>query len=76
MHGHAIGATGALELIATIQAVRHGVVPPTINYDEPDPECDLDYTPNQARERPLEIALSSSFGFGGVNGVLAVRRFQ
>jgi nodulation protein E len=74
MHGHALGAAGALELIATVEAVRHGVVPPTLHYDEPDPECDLDYTPNQARERDFPVALSSSFGFGGHNGVLAVRR--
>jgi nodulation protein E len=74
MHGHAVGATGALELIATVEALRHGVVPPTLHYDEADPECDLDYTPNEARERSVEVALSSSFGFGGHNGVLAVRR--
>ncbi|HEX5483920.1 MAG TPA: beta-ketoacyl-ACP synthase II [Terriglobia bacterium] len=76
MHGHAIGATGALELCATVMALQHGVVPPTANYSQPDPECDLDYVPNQARSQPLRIALSNSFAFGGLNAVLLVRRFE
>jgi nodulation protein E len=72
-HGHAMGATGAIELIATVLAVRHGVVPPTINLAAADPECDLDYTPNCARPRRVRAAVSNSFAFGGLNAVLAVR---
>ena len=74
MHGHAMGASGAIELAASIMALQHGVVPPTANYTEPDPECDLDVTPNHARSRPLRAALSNSFAFGGLNAVLAIRR--
>jgi nodulation protein E len=74
MHGHALGAAGAIELIATIGALRDGVVPPTANFIDPDPECDLDYVPNAARERRVAAALSNSFAFGGLNAVLAVRR--
>jgi nodulation protein E len=74
MHGHALGAAGALELVATLMALREGVIPPTIGYQAPDPACDLDYTPNEARERPIRAALSNSFAFGGLNAVLAVRR--
>ena len=74
MHGHAMGASAALELIATVLAVRSGVVPPTINYTEPDPECDLDYVPNVAREMPVRAAVSNSFAFGGLNAVLAVKQ--
>jgi nodulation protein E len=73
MHGHALGAAGALELAVTIAALRAGVVPPTANFLEPDPRCDLDYVPNAARERPIRAALSNSFAFGGLNAVLAVR---
>ena len=74
MHGHAMGASAALELIAAILAIRHGVVPPTANYTEPDPDCDLDCVPNQPRERTVRAAMSNSFGFGGLNAVLVVRR--
>ncbi|WP_291229786.1 beta-ketoacyl-[acyl-carrier-protein] synthase family protein [Dokdonella sp.] len=74
MHGHALGAAGAIELVATIGALRDGVVPPTMNFVDPDPECDLDYVPNAARERPLRAALSNSLAFGGLNAVLALRR--
>jgi len=74
MHGHAMGASAALELIATVLAIRNGVVPPTINYTDPDPECDLDYVPNHAREMPVRAAISNSFAFGGLNAVLAVKR--
>ena len=74
MHGHAMGASGGLELVATVLAMRHGLAPPTINYDEPDPECDLDYVPNAAREMPIRAAVSNSFAFGGLNAALAVRR--
>jgi beta-ketoacyl-acyl-carrier-protein synthase II len=76
MHGHVMGATGAVEMAATIQAIDRGVVPPTANYTQPDPECDLDYVPNQAREMPVRVALSNSFAFGGLNAVLLVRRFE
>jgi len=73
MHGHALGAAGALEAIATVLALYRGVLPPTANYNERDPECDLDYIPNQAREQRVEAALSNSFAFGGLNAVLAFR---
>jgi nodulation protein E len=72
-HGHAMGATGAIELIATVLAVRHGVIPPTINFTSADPDCDLDYTPNCARRMRVRAAISNSFAFGGLNAVLAVR---
>ena len=74
MHGHAIGAAGALEAAATLMALSEGVVPPTIGYEEPDPDCDLDVTPNEAKERDVPAALSNSFAFGGLNAVLAFRR--
>ncbi|MFZ3217782.1 MAG: beta-ketoacyl-[acyl-carrier-protein] synthase family protein [Candidatus Acidiferrales bacterium] len=73
MHGHALGAAGALEAIATIMALYHGILPPTANYNERDPECDLDYIPNQARVVRVEAALSNSFAFGGLNAVVAFR---
>jgi beta-ketoacyl-acyl-carrier-protein synthase II len=76
MHGHVMGATGAVEMAATIQAIDRGVIPPTANYTQPDPECDLDYVPNQAREMPVRVAVSNSFAFGGLNAVLLVRRFE
>jgi nodulation protein E len=75
MHGHALGAGGAIELVAVIGALREGVLVPTINYLGPDPECDLDVVPNQARERAVAAALSNSFAFGGLNAVLALRRW-
>jgi len=75
MHGHTMGATGAIELAATAMALERAVIPPTANYTRPDPECDLDYVPNQARERPLRVALSNSFAFGGLNAVLLIRKF-
>ncbi len=73
MHGHALGAAGAVELVATIGALREGVVPPTANFVDPDPECDLDYVPNVAREMPVRAAISNSFAFGGLNAVVALR---
>jgi 3-oxoacyl-[acyl-carrier-protein] synthase II len=74
MIGHLTSAAGAVEAAATILALNHGVIPPTINYEHPDPECDLDYVPNQARPAALQIAMSNSFGFGGINGVLVFRK--
>ncbi|HEY3383974.1 MAG TPA: beta-ketoacyl-ACP synthase II [Vicinamibacterales bacterium] len=74
MHGHMMGASGAVELIATIMAIQKGLVPPTANYRQPDPECDLDYVPNRAREITVSAAISNSFAFGGLNAVLAVKR--
>ena len=73
MIGHLIAAAGAVELITCVLAIRDGVVPPTINYSLPDPNCDLDYVPNQARRRPVRAALSNSFGFGGQNDTLVIR---
>jgi nodulation protein E len=73
MHGHAIGAAGAIEAVATLMALKEGVVPPTIGFEEPDPEIGLDVVPNQAREAPVRAALSNSFAFGGLNAVLAFR---
>ena len=74
MHGHAMGASGAIELVATVEALRRGVLPPTANYSKPDPDCDLDYVPNQAREQKVRAALSNSFAFGGLNAVLVVKQ--
>jgi nodulation protein E len=74
MHGHALGASGALELVAVVSAMRNSIVPPTANLDEVDPACDLDYVPNVAREMPVRAALSNSFAFGGLNAVLAIKR--
>jgi 3-oxoacyl-[acyl-carrier-protein] synthase II len=74
MTGHLLGAAGGLEAGITALAIRHGVVPPTINYRTPDPECDLDYTPNAARERSVNVALSNSFGFGGTNACLLMKK--
>ncbi|MFB6278240.1 MAG: beta-ketoacyl-ACP synthase II [Salinibacter sp.] len=76
MTGHLLGAAGAVEAIATIQALRHDVVPPTINFEERDPDCDLDYTFNEAEERPVTVALSNAFGFGGHNTSLALRAYD
>ena len=73
MHGHALGASAALECLATALALRDGVLPPTANFTELDPECDLDVIPNQARPAEVEYALSNSFAFGGLNAVLALR---
>jgi nodulation protein E len=73
MHGHALGAAGALEAIATVLALHHGILPPTANFTERDPECDLDYIPNQARALRVKAALSNSFAFGGLNAVVAFR---
>lgn len=74
MHGHLLGAAGGIEAIAALKALEAGVIPPTINYDEKDPACDLDYCPNEARARRIDLAVSNSFAFGGLNAVLAFRR--
>jgi len=76
MTGHMMGATGGLEAIFCVQAVREGILPPTIHYETPDPECDLDYIPNKAREKKVNLAISNAFGFGGHNAVLAIRKYQ
>jgi 3-oxoacyl-(acyl-carrier-protein) synthase len=76
MTGHMMGATGALEVIFMVQAIRNGLLPPTVHYQTPDPECDLDYIPNEARERQVDLAISNAFGFGGHNAVVAVRKYQ
>ena len=76
MTGHMMGATGALEAVLCTQAIRDNIVPPTINYHTPDPECDLDYVPNEARQREVKVALTNAFGFGGHNAVLVVRRYS
>ncbi len=76
MTGHLLGAAGGIEAIATAFALHHGVLPPTINYEKPDPDCDLDYVPNQARKQEVEVALSNAFGFGGTNATLAFRKFR
>jgi nodulation protein E len=74
MHGHLIGGTGAVELLACIMALRDGVIAPTIGYEEPDPECALDVVPNVARAAAVDVVLSNAFAFGGLNAVLALRR--
>ena len=75
MTGHLLGAAGSTEAIFTLLAIRDGLIPPTINYEEPDPECDLDYVPNVARQHPLNVAMSNAFGFGGTNATLVFKKF-
>jgi len=76
MHGHALGAAGAIEGVATVLAIYRGIIPPTINYEFPDPECTLDYVPNIARKADVNVALSSSFGFGGHNSVVVFGKYS
>lgn len=76
MTGHMMGATGALEVLFCVKAINEGILPPTVHYETPDPECDLDYIPNKAREAKVSLALSNAFGFGGHNAVLAVRKYS
>lgn len=76
MTGHLLGAAGGVEAIYTVLALKHGIIPPTINYENPDPECDLDYVPNTAREKRINVAISNSFGFGGTNATLVFKRFE
>jgi 3-oxoacyl-[acyl-carrier-protein] synthase II len=75
MTGHLLGAAGGAELIATLLSMDQGIVHPTINYENPDPECDLDYVPNKARPHQIRAALSNSLGFGGHNAVLVVKKY-
>jgi 3-oxoacyl-[acyl-carrier-protein] synthase II len=76
MTGHLLGAAGGIELAACALAMRDGIIPPTINLDNPDPECDLDFVPHKAREARIKVALSNSFGFGGHNSSVVVRSFE
>jgi 3-oxoacyl-[acyl-carrier-protein] synthase II len=76
MTGHMVGAAGGVEAAITALALHHGVLPPTINYRTPDPECDLDYVPNEARNAPISVAMSNSMGFGGHNAVLVLKRYE
>ena len=76
MTGHLLGAAGGIEAVFSILALYHGLLPPTINYVNPDPDCDLDYVPNEAREAPIDYALSNSFGFGGTNAALLFKRYE
>jgi 3-oxoacyl-[acyl-carrier-protein] synthase II len=76
MVGHLLGAAGGVEAVYTALAVQQSIAPPTINLDTPDPECDLDYVPHSARDLPIRAALTNSFGFGGTNGTLALKRFE
>lgn len=76
MHGHVLGASSALELVATTLAIHHGVIPPTANFTEADEKCDLDYVPNKARQQVIDVALSNSFAFGGLNAVIALKKYS
>ncbi|MCH7511948.1 MAG: beta-ketoacyl-[acyl-carrier-protein] synthase II, partial [Chloroflexi bacterium] len=76
MIGHTLGASGALESVACVRTLQEGLIHPTINYEHPDPDCDLDYVPNQARQADVRVILKNSFGFGGQNACLVFRRFE
>jgi 3-oxoacyl-[acyl-carrier-protein] synthase II len=73
--GHLWGASGAVEAIFSLLTINRGIVPATINHEDPDPQCDLDYVPNKSREMPVRVVLSNSFGFGGTNAVIALKEF-
>ena len=74
MHGHTLGAAGAIEAVLTVLSLQHGVIPPTVNFTRPDPACDLDVVPNCARQADIEIAISNTFAFGGLNATLVFKR--
>ena len=76
MTGHLLGGAGGIEAIFCVKTIEDGIIPPTINYETPDPECDLDYVPNKARSQPVDVVMSNSFGFGGTNAVLIFRKYQ
>ncbi|HJX34642.1 MAG TPA: beta-ketoacyl-ACP synthase II, partial [Desulfatiglandales bacterium] len=76
MTGHLLGGTGGIEAVYSVLTIKHGIIPPTINYETPDPECDLDYVPNKARKANVKVAMSNSFGFGGTNGALLFKAFE
>src|SRR6185312_6454437 len=76
MIGHLLGAAGAVEAIATLLTINRGMIHPTINYENPDPACDLDYVPNQARRKDVRIAISNGFGFGGHNAVVVLKKYE
>ena len=76
MIGHALGGAGALEAVASVSTINNGEIHPTINYEYPDPDCDLDYVPNKSRKQAVNTVMSNSFGFGGQNAVLIFRRFE
>jgi 3-oxoacyl-[acyl-carrier-protein] synthase II len=76
MTGHLLAGAGALEALICAKALKDGIIPPTINYQTPDPDCDLDYVPNQARQAQVQVAMSNSFGFGGHNACLVLRRYE
>lgn len=76
MTGHLMGASGALEVVASVKSIQEGVIPPTINYDYPDPECDLDYVPNQSRSMNVDVVMSNSFGFGGHNATIIIQKYH
>jgi 3-oxoacyl-[acyl-carrier-protein] synthase II len=76
MTGHLLGAAGGVESLATVLTIYHGLIPPTVNYDEPDPDCDLDYVPNKARQAEVSVALTNSFGFGGTNATLVFKQYE
>jgi 3-oxoacyl-[acyl-carrier-protein] synthase II len=76
MTGHLLGAAGAVEFIASTLAIHEGIIPPTINYENPDPDCDIDCTPNKARKAEINAAITNAFGFGGHNAILAVKRYN
>ena len=76
MIGHSLGASGSLEAVACLKTISEGVIHPTINYQDPDPECDLDYVPNHSRQSDVRVVLSNAFGFGGQNACLVFRKFE
>jgi 3-oxoacyl-(acyl-carrier-protein) synthase len=75
MTGHLLGAAGGVEAIATVKTIENGIIPPTINYETPDPDCDLDYVPNVARKADVQVAMSNSFGFGGHNASIIFKKY-